>query len=98
MAGECDGGAETRVEELAQAVLNARALFPDSTLAALYDPLLMPPVLLAAHRKLDRAAERCYRAEPFANDQARVEFLFGLYEQLTAPLLPVARRARGKQF
>ncbi len=60
-----------RVEELAGQVLAARALFPDSTLAELYDPLLMP------HRKLDRAVERCYRAEGFANDAARVEFLLG---------------------
>ena len=85
------------MEELAQAVLDARALFPIATLAALYDPLLMPPVLLAAHQKLNGAVERCYRAEPFANDQARVEFLFGLYEQLTAPLLPTVRRVRGKR-
>ena len=97
MAGSVAAALKARVEELAQSVLDAWELFPESTLAALYDPLLMPPMLLAAHQKLDRAVERCYRAEPFANDQARVEFLFGLYEQLTAPLLPVARRARGRQ-
>jgi hypothetical protein len=85
---------KARVEELAQAVLDVRARFPDSTLAALYDPLLMPPDLLQAHHRLDRAVERCYRPERFANDQDRVEFLFGLYEVLTAPLLPVARMPR----
>ncbi len=82
------------VERLAQAVLDARSQFPDSTLAALYDPLLMPPALLNAHRQLDRAVERCYRPEPFANDQARVEFLFSLYERLAAPLLPASRPRR----
>lgn len=86
------------VERLAQTVLDARAQFPDSTLAALYDPLLMPPVLLRAHQQLDRAVELCYRPEPFPTDQARVEFLFSLYETLTAPLLPAPattrRRAR----
>jgi hypothetical protein len=82
------------VERLAQAVLDARAQFPDSTLAALYDPLLMPPVLLRAHQQLDRAVELCYRPEPFPNDQARVEFLFSLYEKLTAPLLPAPAATR----
>lgn len=33
----------SRIEQLAQAVLDARAQFPDSTLAALYDPVIMPP-------------------------------------------------------
>jgi hypothetical protein len=87
-----------RIEENAQAILDARGQFPDSTLSELYDPLFMPPVLLHAHQQLDRAVERCYRAEPFANDQARVEFLFGLYEQLTAPLLPAARRTRRRRL
>jgi len=82
-----------KVEELAQAVLDARALYPDSTLAQLYDPLLMPAELVQAHQRLDRAVERCYRAQPFASDRERVEFLFALYEQLTAPLLPATHRA-----
>jgi hypothetical protein len=85
---------QTRVEELAQAVLNARAQFPDSTLADLYDPLLMPASLLKAHQQLDRAVERCYRSEPFPTDQARVEFLFALYEQIVNPLLPPGKKTR----
>src|SRR5665213_2909901 len=76
------------VERLAQAILDARALFPDFTLADLYDPILMPPKLLKAHQALDRAVDRLYRPEPFPDDQARVELLFQLYERLTAPLLP----------
>jgi hypothetical protein len=47
---------------------------------------------------LDRAVDRCYRKEPFASDRARVEFLFQLYEKLTAPLASAAaakpKRAR----
>ena len=78
----------------AQAILDARALYPDSTLAQLYDPLLMPAELVQAHQRLDRAVERCYRPEPFASDRERVEFLFRLYEQLTAPLLPAPTRRR----
>lgn len=78
------------VEACAQAVLDARAKFPQATLADLYDPLAMPPALAKAHADLDRAVDRCYRAKPFASDRERVEHLFALYEQLTAPLAPTA--------
>jgi hypothetical protein len=43
------------VETTAQAVLGARAQYPVSTLADLYDPLMMPAPLLKAHQQLDRA-------------------------------------------
>ncbi len=90
-----------RVEEKAQAVLTARAphLPPRgmSTLANLYDPLSMPPELVKVHAELDRAVEKCYRSEPFQSDRERVEFLFRLYEQLTAPLLPVTPQARARR-
>ena len=83
-----------RVEEKARDVLVAREphLPPRgmSTLADLYDPLTMPAALARAHAELDRAVERCYRTEPFQSDRERVEHLFALYEQLTAPLLPMA--------
>lgn len=74
------------VETAAQNVLDARKEFPDATLADLYDPVAMPPKLVKAHAELDRAVDRCYRAEPFPSDRHRVEYLFALYEQLTAPL------------
>lgn len=48
------------IEKLAQGVLDARALFPDSSLADLYDPLTMPPELLKAHRELDKAVMKLY--------------------------------------
>ncbi len=54
-----------------------------STLADLYDPLTMPAALAKAHAELDRAVEKCYRAEPFHSDRERVEHLFRLYEELT---------------
>jgi len=41
-------------------VLDARAEFPDLTLADLYDPLTMPPVLAKAHQKLDAAVDAAY--------------------------------------
>jgi hypothetical protein len=82
------------VEAAAQAVLNARAQYPTSTLADLYDPLTMPAPLLKAHQQLDRAVDRCYRPEPFPSDRHRVEYLFALYEQITAPLVAAAKPAR----
>lgn len=84
------------VEEAAQAVLDARDGHPDSTLADLYDPLSMPADLAKAHARLDRAVDGCYRSQPFANERNRVEYLFKLYQQLTAPLLP-APRARTRK-
>ena len=51
---------KSAIEKLAQGVLDARALFPDSSLADLYDPLTMPPELLKAHRALDRAVMQAY--------------------------------------
>ena len=90
-----------RVEACAAAVLAAREphLPPRgmSTLADLYDPLTMPPELTKAHADLDRAVEKCYRPEPFHSDRERVEHLFRLYEQLTAPLLPASPRSRARR-
>jgi hypothetical protein len=90
-----------RVEEKARAVLAAREphLPPRGlgTLADLYDPLSMPPALAKAHAELDRAVEKCYRPEPFDSDRQRVEFLFTLYEKLTAPLLPVTPKTKTRR-
>ena len=69
----------------------------NSTLADLYNPDSMPATLAKAHAELDRAVEKCYRAEPFHSDRERVEHLFRLYEQLTAPLLPATPRTRGRR-
>jgi hypothetical protein len=75
------------IEAAAQAVLDARAQFPQSSLADLYDPLTMPPALVKAHQVLDRAVDACYRKAAFTSDAQRVEFLFERYQQLTS-LLP----------
>ncbi|MDU9050483.1 MAG: N-6 DNA methylase [Candidatus Electrothrix sp. Rat3] len=75
---------KAKVEQAAQAVLAARAAFPDSTLADLYDPLTMPAQLTKAHAALDKAVDTCYRPQPFPNELNRMQFLFALYEELTA--------------
>ncbi|HUY14883.1 MAG TPA: DNA methyltransferase [Terriglobia bacterium] len=85
------------VEAAAQAVLDARKEFPDTTLADLYDPLSMPPALVKAHANLDRAVDLCYRPQRFESDRQRVEHLFALYEKLTAPLIPPAKKGRRKK-
>ena len=82
------------VEEKAQTVLDVRAKYTASTLADLYDPSSMPSDLVKAHADLDRAVDRCYRSAPFTSDRQRVEFLFTLYETLTAPLLPVEKQEK----
>jgi hypothetical protein len=74
------------VEAAAQAVLDARAQFPESSLADLYDPNTMPPVLVKAHQQLDKAVDLCYRPQPFTNETKRIEYLFELYNQYTAGL------------
>lgn len=86
----------SKLNPLAQAILDARAAHPNATLADLYDPDLMPPNLRAAHTALDRAVDKLYRPAGFANDRERVEHLFALYEQMQAPLLakPKVKRAR----
>ena len=76
----------SKLEPLARAVLEARAAHPDATLADLYDPDLMPPILRRAHTRLDRAVDRLYRPTPFASERERVEHLFALYERIRAPL------------
>ncbi len=87
----------TEIETKAQAVLDARAKFPDATLADLYDPLTMPPVLQKAHQALDKAVDRAYRKAAFTNEAARVAFLFDLYQQYTAPLLPQKKTRRKRR-
>ena len=85
------------VEDAAQGVLDAREEYladKNATLADLYDPLTMPPRLVKAHAALDRAVDLCYRPQPFPSERARVEYLFALYERLTAPLLPAAAKPR----
>jgi len=76
-----------KVEHKAQKILNVRTEFKNSSLADLYDPLAMPPNLVRAHLELDKAVDLCYRTQSFNNDAARMEYLFDLYNQYTAPLL-----------
>ena len=88
------------IETAAQGVLDARARYPDSSLADLYDPLTMPPELVKAHAKLDKAVDAAYGYKGANSDAERVAFLFGLYQDLIGALAkatesnPKPKRAR----
>ncbi|MGN6401055.1 MAG: class I SAM-dependent DNA methyltransferase [Flavisolibacter sp.] len=85
------------VEEAAQAVLDARAQFPNSSLADLYDPNTMPPVLVKAHQQLDKAVDLCYRPQAFTTETKRIEFLFELYDKYTAGLFVGEKKGKKKK-
>ncbi len=86
-----------KIEDCTQKVLDARAEFPDSSLADLYDPLTMPPKLVKAHQALDKAVDLCYRPQAFSNEMIRIEFLFGLYKEYTEPLLVEGKQKGNKK-
>ena len=66
--------------------MDARQQFPNSSLADLYDPLTMPPILVKVHNELDKAVDLAYRPQAFTSEANRMIFLFDLYEKYTADL------------
>ena len=78
---------EKQKEQLSEHVFNIldeREKYSEKTLAQLYDPDKMPDGLRDAHHNLDLAIEQCYRKKPFTSDEERLEYLFGLYEEMVA--------------
>ena len=73
---------KAKIEQTAQAILDARSQFPEASLADLYNPLTMPPVLRKAHEANDKAVEKAY-GKTFLNDDERVAFLFEKYVEMT---------------
>lgn len=71
-----------KIETAAQAVLDARAEFPNASLADLYDPRTMPPVLTKAHQALDRLVDQAYGYKDTGYEADRIAFLFDLYQQI----------------
>ncbi|MCX6628305.1 MAG: hypothetical protein NTW28_11830, partial [Candidatus Solibacter sp.] len=94
---DCTDQQRAKIRTLAQAVLDSRAQFPQATLADLYDADVMPPRLRKAHRDLDAAVDKLYRATAFTGDRDRAEQLFGLYEALIAPLMAAAASPKGRR-
>ena len=75
-----------KIEQTAQAVLDARALYPDSSLADLYDELTMPPELRKAHHQNDMAVMQAYGftkgSEAYKSEAACVAELMQRYQKL----------------
>ncbi len=79
---EVDDAQRERIAQTAQDILDARALYPDSSLADLYDPVTMPPELLKAHRENDCAVMAAYGFPTTMTESECVARLFTLYTQL----------------
>ena len=73
-----------KIEQTAQAILDVRGKYPDSSLADLYDPLTMPPDLRAAHAANDRAVLAAYGLKPDTPEPEIVAHLFKLYAEMTS--------------
>ena len=73
-----------KIEKTAQAILDARALYPDSSLADLYDKTIMPPELIEAHQANDRAVMHAYGFNvKTTTESSCVAELMKMYQQLT---------------
>ena len=72
------------IEKTAQGILDARALYPDSSLADLYDPLTMPPELQKAHTENDKAVMKAYgfNIKEMSESDCVAE-LMRMYQELT---------------
>ena len=75
---------KAKIEQTAQAILDARALYPDSSLADLYDELTMPPELRKAHQQNDRAVMQAYGFDiKTTTESSCVAELMRMYQRLT---------------
>lgn len=72
-----------KIERTAQAILDARAKYADSSLADLYDPVLMPPELRKAHQDNDRAVMQAYAFSLKMTESDCVAALFEQYSKMT---------------
>ena len=71
------------IEQTAQGILDARALYPDSSLADLYDPLTMPPELRKAHDRNNVAVMKAYGFLTSMSEADCVAALMKMYQELT---------------
>jgi hypothetical protein len=85
------------IEKAAQKVIEVRDLYPEDSLADLYNPNTMPAPLYKAHNELDKVVDLAYRPQPFLSEANRMEFLFGLYEKYTADLFTKIKPKKKKK-
>ncbi len=74
---------KARIEQTAQAILDARAKYPDCSLADLYDELTMPPELRKAHHENDFAVMAAYGFDRKITESECVAELMGMYREMT---------------
>ena len=74
---------KAKIEQTAQAILDARALYPDCSLADLYDETTMPPELRKAHQANDKAVMQAYGFKPDMPESEIVAELMKMYQKLT---------------
>lgn len=75
---------KAKIEQTAQGILDARALYPDCSLADLYDEVTMPPELRKAHQQNDRAVMQAYGFDvKTTTESSCVAELMKLYQELT---------------
>jgi len=79
------------ITKAAKEVLSERDRWPAATLADLYDPNTMPPNLVKAHYRLDKAVDAAYGKKGFASEAERVAFLFKKYQELINGFLPTEK-------
>lgn len=84
------------LERTALSILDARTLYPNASLAILYDPLTMPTELVKAHEANNKAVDKAYGYKGDDDDASRVAFLFKLYEQTTS-MLPALTNTKAKR-
>ncbi len=87
-----------KIEQTAQAILDARNLYPDSSLADLYDELTMPIELRNAHRQNDRAVMEAYGFDvKTMTESSCVGELFKLYKSITSRMEAEAQTKKSKK-
>ena len=75
---------KAKIEQTSQAILDARDLYPDASLADLYDPATMPPELVKAHQQNDKAVMRAYGFDiKTTTESSCVAELMRRYQELT---------------
>lgn len=79
-----DDAQRAKIEQTAQAILDAREFYPDCSLADLYDEVAMPPELRRAHQENDKAVMRAYGFDIKTTTEAScVAALMKMYQELT---------------
>ena len=74
-----------KISQTANAILDVRGKYPDSSLADIYDPLTMPTDLVKAHAYLDTLVDKAYGLKPDTPEPEIVAHLFKLYAEKTNP-------------